>query len=84
MINVERDRPVEQFPRYDVCRFPFPAWLYTVALVSFKHNFSPTYEAPFVFDRGPLYVLRKKVVAGEAYGTTAPAEADRELQFTGS
>ncbi len=73
VINVERDRPVDQFPVYDVCRFPFPSWLYTLALVSFKHNFDSTYEAPFVFDRGgKLYVLRKKVVAGEAYGTTAP------------
>jgi hypothetical protein len=84
VINVERDRPVDRFPVYDVCRFPFPAWLYTLALVSFKHNFDPTYEAPFVFDRnGKLYVLRKKVVAGQAYGTTAPEpthDLDRELQ----
>ncbi len=76
VINVERDRPVDRFPVYDVCRFPFPAWLYTLALVSFKHNFNPGYEAPFVFDRGAkLYVLRKKVVAGEAFGTTAPDAA---------
>jgi hypothetical protein len=67
------DRPVDRFPIHDVCRFPFPSWLYTLALVSFKHNFNPGYEAPFVFERrGKLYVLRKKVVAGEVYDTTAP------------
>lgn len=77
VINVERDRPVDRFPVYDVCRFPFPGWLYGLALTAYKHNFDPTYEAPFVFDRrGKLYVLRKKVVAGEAYGTIRPDAAD--------
>jgi hypothetical protein len=88
VINVERDRPVDRFPAYNVCRFPFPAWLYTLALTSFKHNFDAAYEAPFVFDRrGKLFVLRKKVVAGEAYGTTAldpPAELTDELVATQS
>ena len=87
VINVERDRPVDRFPVYDVCRFPFPAWLYTLALTAFKNNFNPDYEAPFVFDRrGKLFVLRKKVVAGEAYGTTAPDApievAEQELAAT--
>ena len=62
VINVERDRPFDRFPVYDVCRYRLPDWLYPIAIRTFKKRFDPDYEAPFVFDRGgKLYVLRRKV-----------------------
>lgn len=64
VINVERDRPLDRFPSYKVCRFPLPSWLYPAALKAFKDRYDPAYEAPFIFDRrGELYVLRKRTVA---------------------
>jgi len=62
VINVERARPLEQFPTYKICRFPVPSWLYPAALKAFKARYKPEYEAPFIFDRnGQLYVLRKRI-----------------------
>jgi hypothetical protein len=67
VINVERDRPLDKFPTYEVCRFPVPTWLYPAALKAFKDRYKPEYEAPFIFDRnGQLYVLRKRVGAKAA------------------
>jgi hypothetical protein len=61
VINIEKDRDLDKFPAYRVCRFKVPAWLYAAALTVFKERFKPEYEAPFIFDRkGELYVLRKK------------------------
>jgi dTDP-4-dehydrorhamnose 3,5-epimerase len=62
VINVERDRPLDKFPTYDVCRFSVPDWLYPSALKSFKARYKPEFQAPFIFDRnGELYILRKRV-----------------------
>lgn len=62
VINVERDRALDRFPIYDVCRFKMPSWLYPAALQIFKKRYNPKYEAPFVFDRGGrLAVLRKRI-----------------------
>ena len=64
VINIERDRPLDRFPTYKVCRMPVPAWLYPAALKAFKSRYNPEYEAPFIFDRnGQLYVLRKRTDA---------------------
>lgn len=61
VINVERDRDLDKFPIYPVCRFRLPNWLYPAALDLFKERYKPGYQAPFVFDRGgKLVVLRKK------------------------
>jgi hypothetical protein len=61
VINIERDRPIDRFPTYEICRFPVPSWLYPSALKSFKSRYKPEYQAPFIFDRnGRLYVLRKR------------------------
>lgn len=62
VINVERERDLDRFPTYDVCRFKMPSFLYPAALKIFKDKFNPNFEAPFVFDRGGrMAVLRKKV-----------------------
>jgi hypothetical protein len=64
VINVERDRPVDRFPLYDVCRFPVPKLLYPAALAAFRTRYRPDLEAPFIFDRGGrLYVLRRRKAA---------------------
>lgn len=62
VVNVEKNRPLDKFPTYDVCRWRIPSWLYPAILEVFQERFNPQYEAPFVFDRdGKLTVLRKKV-----------------------
>jgi hypothetical protein len=62
VINIERDRPIAQFPDYRVCRFRVPSILYPAALAAFKSRYKPEYEAPFIFDRnGKLYVLRREI-----------------------
>ncbi len=60
VINVERERPLDKFPTYDVCRFRLPQFFYPPAIANFKARYNPLYQAPFVFDRsGRLAVLRK-------------------------
>lgn len=62
VINIERDRALDQFPKYKVCRYRVPTWVYPVALMAFKQRYKPDFEAPFIFERkGELYVLRKRV-----------------------
>ena len=61
VINVERDRPIDQFPRYAVCRYPVPGWMYAAVLQSFRKRFDPNLEAPFIFERdGKVFVLARK------------------------
>jgi hypothetical protein len=79
VINVERDRPLDSFPQYEVCRFPVPDILYPVALNAFRWRYTPGYEAPFVFDQnGKIYVLRRKYDAlprGELMGADRSDQA---------
>lgn len=61
IINIARDHEKEDFPLYDVCRFKVPAWAYPISIALYKESFDPTYNSPFVFDRGgELHVLRKR------------------------
>jgi hypothetical protein len=61
VINVEKNRPLDKFPVYEICNYSVPQFLYPFMLHSFKTRHNPNYQAPFIFERqGTLYVLRKK------------------------
>lgn len=61
VINVEKDRPLDKFPTYPICRFRLPSFLYPAAHDVYRDRYNPEYQAPFVFDRnGHLVALIKK------------------------
>jgi hypothetical protein len=60
VINIEKDRPVDRFPLYDVSRFRLPDWAYPLSIKLFKQEYDAKYNTPFVFDsKGQLHILRK-------------------------